>query len=77
MSGPLICHAWDLALATVRSGLAVGWHMEPDVAEDIAAGRLEPVLEDWCQPFPGAFLYHTGGRQVSPPLRALVDFLKV
>lgn len=77
VSGPLICHAWDLALATVRTGLAVGWHMEPDVAEDIAAGRLEQVLADWCQPFPGAFLYHTSRRQVPTPLRALIDFLKV
>ncbi|TNC58940.1 LysR family transcriptional regulator, partial [Rubellimicrobium roseum] len=50
--------------------------MEQDVAEDIVAGRLETVLDDWCQPYPGAFLYHPSRRQVPPPLRALIDFLK-
>lgn len=77
ISGPLVSNAWDLALETTRAGLAVGWHMEEDVARDIAAGRLETVLEDWCQPYPGAHLYHPSRRQMPPALRTLIDFLKV
>ncbi len=76
VTGPLVCNSSDLALAAVRAGLGVGWAMEQDVVEDIEAGLLEPVLDDWSQPYPGAFLYHPSRRQVPPPLRALIDFLK-
>jgi DNA-binding transcriptional LysR family regulator len=76
VAGPLVCNSSDLALAAVRAGLGVGWAMEQDVAEDLGAGRLEQVLDDWCQPYPGAFLYHPSRRQVPAPLRALIDFLK-
>ena len=50
--------------------------MEQDVSDDLRAGRLEQVLDEWCQPYPGAFLYHPSRRQVPPPLRTLTDFLK-
>lgn len=76
VTGPLVCNSSDLALAAVRAGTGVGWAMEQDVATDIAAGRLEQVLDEWSQPYPGAFLYHPSRRQVPPPLRALIDFLK-
>ena len=76
VNGPPICNSSELALAVVRSGRGVGWHMERDVEEDVRAGRLEQVLEDWSQPYDGAHLYHSSRRQVPPPLRALIDYLK-
>ncbi|WP_299652435.1 LysR family transcriptional regulator [uncultured Jannaschia sp.] len=77
VTGPLVCNSADLALAATRAGHGVGWHMERDVRDDVEAGRLEQGLDDWCQPYPGAFLYHPSRRQVPPPLRALINFLKV
>lgn len=77
VTGPLVCNSSDLALAVVRSGRGVGWHMEQDVRADLDAGRLEQALDDWCQPYPGAFLYHPSRRQTPAPLRALIDFLKL
>lgn len=76
VTGPLICNSSDLALAVVRSGRGVGWHVEEDVKEDVSSGRLVPVLEDWTQPYDGAHLYHSSRRQIPPALRALIDFLK-
>jgi len=76
VTGPLVCNSSELALAVVRSGRGVGWHMEQDVRDDVSAGRLEQVLGDWSPPYPGAFLYHPGRRQTPAPLRALIDFLK-
>jgi len=35
------------------------------------------VLDDWCAPFDGFFLYYPSGRQMSPALRALVDFVRM
>lgn len=74
--GPLVCNSSDLALAAVRAGCGVGWTMAEDAAEDIATGLLEQVLDDWSQPYPGAFLYHPSRRQVPPPLQALIAYLK-
>ena len=44
-------------------------------AGHLAAGRLVRVLENWCQPFPGFFLYYPGLRHTPAALRALIDFL--
>ena len=47
------------------------------LADDIAAGRLVTVLGDWDQPKVDAFyLYYPSRRQIRPPLKALVDFLR-
>jgi DNA-binding transcriptional LysR family regulator len=43
---------------------------------DLDAGRLETVLDDWCAPFPGPFLYYPERRLMPAPLRAFVDFVK-
>lgn len=75
-SGPLIVNDGALALAAVRAGAGLGYIMEQDVAEDIAAGRLIQVLDEWCPTFPGSFLYHSSRRQSPPALRALIDALR-
>lgn len=76
VEGPLICNSADLALAMVREGGCVSLNMAEDLAEDLAECRLEAVLEDWCPPFDGVFLYHPSRRQTPPVLRTLIDFLK-
>ena len=76
VQGQLICNSTDLARALVRRGDCVSLHMEEDVRGDLASGALEQVLQDWCPAFDGAYLYHSSRRQMRPPLRALIDFLK-
>ncbi|WP_247893683.1 LysR family transcriptional regulator [Azospirillum endophyticum] len=75
-SGPLILDDPLLMLDAVRAGLGVGYLAEWHVAEDIAAGRLLRVLEDWTPPFPGLCLYYPGRRHLPPGLRALVDLVR-
>jgi DNA-binding transcriptional LysR family regulator len=48
----------------------------PLVRAPIAAGRLEPVLDDRAVMTPGVFLYHPGKRQMLPKLRAFIDHIK-
>jgi DNA-binding transcriptional LysR family regulator len=43
--------------------------------EGIESGALVSVLDDWCEPFPGPFLYYPSRRQSPPPLAAFVTFL--
>jgi len=38
--------------------------------------RLVRVLEPFCEPFPGFFLYYPSRAQMAPKLRAFVDFFK-
>jgi DNA-binding transcriptional LysR family regulator len=47
------------------------------VADRIARGELVRVLEDWCPPFDGFFLYYPSRRQQPAALQALVDTLRV
>jgi DNA-binding transcriptional LysR family regulator len=45
------------------------------VREDIEQGVLVRVLDDWCAPFPGPFLYYPSRRQPPPALGAFVSFV--
>lgn len=73
--GQLIVNSWPLAAAAIRSGVALGYALESEVADDIADGRLIQVLEDWSPPFDGCQLFYPD-RRVSPALRALIEALK-
>jgi DNA-binding transcriptional LysR family regulator len=47
------------------------------VTEELAAGRLVTVLDEWAPPpLDGFYLYHPTRRQTRPALKALVDFLR-
>ena len=45
------------------------------VSETIASGTLISVLDDWCAPFPGPFLYYPSRRQPPPALAAFAAFV--
>ncbi|MEN3748195.1 LysR substrate-binding domain-containing protein [Sphingomonas sp. HF-S3] len=74
-TGQLIVNDEVLAGAAVRAGAGLGYMIESDVAAEIADGRLIQVLDDWCPPFDGYYLYYPS-RQVTPALRALIDALR-
>ncbi len=78
-SGPrerqLIANDGNLAAAAVRAGAGLGYMLEDEVADDIAAGRLIQVLDSWCPPFPGCHLYYPD-RQVTPAMRSLIEALR-
>ena len=46
------------------------------MTEHLAAGRLIPLLEDWCPSFTGFYLYYPSRRQVPRAVEALVRFLR-
>ncbi|HEV7275837.1 MAG TPA: LysR substrate-binding domain-containing protein [Devosiaceae bacterium] len=55
----------SLVRIAAQSGIGVGYVMESDVREDIAAGRLVRVLEDWTPPLAPLALYYPGRK--NPP----------
>ena len=42
----------------------------------LESGALVRVLEDWCPPFPGLFIYFPSRRHRPAALSALIDFLR-
>ena len=42
-----------------------------------ASGALVRVLEDWCAPFAGYFLYYPSRRQQPAALSALIEALRL
>ena len=62
---------------TITSGHGIGFWFtfEGYVREAVKSGALISVLDDWCAPFPGPFLYYPSRRQPPPALRAFVAFV--
>ncbi len=71
--GPLTLQGPDLVREAVLAGVGLGYMRERNVVEDIKAGRLDTVLEDWTPPFPGLCFYYPGHRHVPPAVRAFLD----
>ena len=77
--GPLIVQvggATDLAVDAAISGVGIISLFEDWLRPHLDSGVLEPLLEEWWQPFSGPFLYYSDRRLVPLPLRAFIDFIK-
>ncbi|MER9295907.1 LysR family transcriptional regulator [Mesorhizobium sp. M0621] len=77
VEGPLIVGEDRLNVEAAINGAGLTFVFEGYVSEALADGRLIRVLEDWCPPFDGFFVYYPSRRQMRPALRAFVDFFKV
>lgn len=75
-AGPLTASGTALHLAAARQGLGFCSTFADYVRDDVAAGRLVSVLEDWLPPFPGPFLYYPRNPFTPPPLAAFAAWLR-
>lgn len=66
--------AVNIRLARAGLGLAIVY--EAQVRDEVARGDLVPVLGEFCQPFPGYYLFYPQRRHASPALRALIEHLR-
>ncbi len=60
--------------ACAGGGLTFG--MEETFRPYLKRGELVPLLEKYCPPFPGFFLYFADRRNLAPKLRALIDHVR-
>jgi DNA-binding transcriptional LysR family regulator len=58
------------------AGLGITLAFRAHVKEFLDRGDLVTVLDKFCDPFPGYYLYYPQRRQASRALRALIDHLK-
>ena len=73
--GKLIASYSGLARRAALDGVGFWPTFEGYVHDDLKSGALVSVLDDWCAPFPGPFLYYPSRRQIPPALGAFVAFV--
>jgi DNA-binding transcriptional LysR family regulator len=60
----------------VTAGIGLTLAFKAHVRDALTRGELVPVLEKFCAPFPGYYLYYPQRRHASRVLRALIEHIK-
>jgi len=76
VNGPLILNNVHLLIAAALQGVGIGYMFEDYLKPWLQNGELVPLLEDWTPRRSRYYLYHTSRRQIPPPLRAFIDFMR-
>jgi DNA-binding transcriptional LysR family regulator len=76
VEGQLILNTTSQLLSACLAGFGIAFLPEDLMAPHIAKGKLKPVLQDWCAPFPGYHLYYPSRRQSSPAFALVMDALR-
>lgn len=63
-------------LDATLSGMGLSFVPEDCVKHDIADGKLQTALDEWCKPFTGYFLYYPSRRQHTPAFARLIEALR-
>lgn len=74
--GQLTLDEASLARIAVLEGSGIGFFLEQNIIDDIKAGRLVRLLDDWTPPFPGLCLYYPGRRHPSAGLSAFLGLVR-
>jgi DNA-binding transcriptional LysR family regulator len=72
VEGPITLDEPSLARIAVTNGVGIGYFMETDIRDDIAAGRLVRILEDWTPPLEPLCLYYYNRRNSSAAFKAFI-----
>lgn len=76
VEGQLTLNTLPQRIDGALAGLGFAWVPEDAVATEVADGRLVSVLDDWCPPFPGYYLYYPGRRQHTTAFALLIEALR-
>lgn len=72
VEGPITLDEASLARIAVINSVGIGYFMETDIRDDIAAGRLIRILEDWTPPLAPLCLYYPSRRNASAAFQAFI-----
>jgi DNA-binding transcriptional LysR family regulator len=76
VEGPLILGEDRPIIKATMGGAGLAYLFLSRVETAIAEGKLVRVMEDWCAPYAGPYLYYPSRRQMRPALRAFIDFFR-
>lgn len=76
VEGQLAVNTGALAVKAALADAGLAFVLEDRIRDDLDAGRLIRVLEDWCPPFSGFHLYYPSRRHQTPAFAVVVDALR-
>ncbi len=76
VSGPVIVNSFDAAVEAARQGLGIAQNFREEVEEDLASGKLVPLLDRYALKREGFHLYYPRAYAKLRVLRSFVDFLR-
>ncbi|MGR6945361.1 LysR family transcriptional regulator [Klebsiella aerogenes] len=77
VNGQLTFNTSDHVVDAALAGLGIAFLPEEEFGSHIREGRLVRVLESWCHPFPGYYLYYPSRKQPFPAFSLVVDALRM
>ena len=75
VEGQLTFNTTPPIVDAVLDGMGIAFLPEDEVLPHLEEGRLLRLLEDWCPPFPGYYLYYPNRRQPSPAFTLVLEAL--
>ena len=76
VKGSMECNDGVVLAEWARSGAGLAWRSMWEVGEDLQAGRLVSVLDDWAAPPVGIYAVFPERRHLPLKVRAFIDLLK-
>jgi DNA-binding transcriptional LysR family regulator len=76
VDGQLIFNTTSQMLNAALAGLGLAYVPEGMAQLHLVRGRLKRVLQDWCLPYPGYYIWYPSRRQPSAAFALLVDALR-
>jgi DNA-binding transcriptional LysR family regulator len=76
VDGSLVFSNTAMIAKAAAAGFGLGFVMEDTVKDHLCDGSLVTVLDEWCAPFDGYFLYYPSRRQPTAAFSLLVEALR-
>lgn len=76
VDGHLVLNDMDMVVDAAVAGHGIAFSLEDHVRRQLADGSLVRILDDWCEPFDGYFLYYPSRRQPTAAFQLLLENLR-
>jgi DNA-binding transcriptional LysR family regulator len=76
VEGQLIFNNLSPRISAAIAGMGLAFVPEDTVEQAVTDGALEKVLEDWCEPFQGYYMYYPSRRQHTAAFAQLIAALR-
>lgn len=76
VEGQLVLEPLRHRIGAAKRGLGLAYVPEDTVAEEVKSGELIRVLEAWCEPFPGYYLYYPSRRQHTTAFSLFIEAMR-
>lgn len=76
VDGQLTFNSLRQRIDAAVTGFGLAYVPEDSVKAEIASGQLVRVLQAWCEPFPGYYLYYPSRKQHTTAFSLLLDALR-